>query len=80
MATKTVLRNLLSHYGLMSVNLVNQLKEDGDYQDSDVGETKTNDTVPIEVKAEAAEDTFNFDPDTGEVSDIYAVTPFEDKK
>ena len=80
MATKTVLRNLLSHYGLMSVNLVNQLKEDGDYQDSDVGESKTKDTVPIEVKAESAEDTFKLDPDTGEVSDIYAGTTFEDKK
>ena len=36
--------------------------------------------LAIEVKAEAAEDTFKFDPDTGEVSDIYAGTPFEDKK
>lgn len=57
MAIKTVLRNLLSHYGLMSVSLVNQLTESGEFEDE----------LRPAAKPEKPDDMIEIDPNTGEV-------------
>ena len=67
MATKTVLRNLLSHYGLMSVALVNQLsvEEVQEYDDAEEAQT-VQDPNTIEI-----------DADTGEIKSDDTPLPWE---
>lgn len=87
MARKTVLRNLLSHYGLMSVKLVNQLDaENSDYYGySDSNATTETGEKNIDVTAETVENEpletednsqTLIDPDTGEAID-YDDLPFK---